>query len=347
MKNRAKISKTYNYLFRSAIFILTYGFIYHEIFYTKDLHSALAFIKDPAGKKEFSQQLGIVIILMLANWSIESFKWKYLIKKIENVSFIKSFEAVMTGISISTFTPNRTGEYLGRVFILERASRIEGALITFLGSLSQLLITILAGTVSLFLCIPLIFGQSIVFSGYLYYGLLILISAFCISLLLLYFNISFLSALREKILRYRLKKYRRFFRVFALFRFRELFITVLLSLGRYLIFSFQYFLLLKMFSVPVPLAHALILVSLVFFLVTVFPTIALTELGIRGTVAIYLFGLYFSKKGVYTDYNIGVVSASTLLWIINLAIPAIAGTFFVFRLKFFRKNNGEGYTGKS
>ena len=102
-----------------------------------------------------------------------------------------------------------------------------------------------------------------------------------------------------------------------------------------------------MFSIPVSIGDALVLVSLVFFLVTVVPTIALTELGVRGTVALYLFGLYFSKKGVYAgEYNIAVVSASTLLWIINLAIPAIAGTFFVFRLKFFRKNNSEVYSGK-
>jgi len=311
------------------------------------LHSVIAFFNELSGKKVFTQPLLLVIFLMLVNWCIESYKWKYLIRKIEKVSFIKSFEAVMTGISVSTFTPNRTGEYLGRVFILERGSRIEGALITFLGSLSQLLITILAGIVSLILCIPLIFGQNIVFSGYLYFGLLTLVSAFGICLLLFYFNISFLTTLREKILRYKLKKYQRFFRVFALFRFRELFITILLSLGRYLIFSFQYFLLLKMFSIPVSIGDALVLVSLVFFLVTVVPTIALTELGVRGTVALYLFGLYFSKKGVYAgEYNIAVVSASTLLWIINLAIPAIAGTFFVFRLKFFRKNNSEVYSGK-
>jgi hypothetical protein len=36
---------------------------------------------------------------------------------------------------------------------------------------------------------------------------------------------------------------------------------------------------------------------------------------------------------------IGILSAATLLWIINLAIPAVIGTFFVFRLNFFRKNS--------
>jgi hypothetical protein len=32
-----------------------------------------------------------------------------------------------------------------------------------------------------------------------------------------------------------------------------------------------------------------------------------------------------------------ILAASSVLWLINLAIPAILGTFFVFSLKFFRK----------
>jgi hypothetical protein len=34
----------------------------------------------------------------------------------------------------------------------------------------------------------------------------------------------------------------------------------------------------------------------------------------------------------------GIILAGSLLWIINLVIPAILGTLFISRLKFFRKN---------
>jgi hypothetical protein len=35
---------------------------------------------------------------------------------------------------------------------------------------------------------------------------------------------------------------------------------------------------------------------------------------------------------------IGILSSTFLLWIINLIIPTIIGSFFIFSLKFFRKS---------
>ena len=69
------------------------------------------------------------------------------------------------------------------------------------------------------------------------------------------------------------------------------------------------------------------------------PTIALTELGIRGSVSLYFIGLYFTSLGIMCSYDMGIITATTVLWIINLVIPAITGAIFVFRLKFFRKND--------
>ena len=87
----------------------------------------------------------LILLLMLVNWSIESVKWKILIAKIERVSFFRAFKAVMTGVSVSLFTPNRTGDYLGRVFILEKGNHIEGILITLIGSFAQIIVTISVG----------------------------------------------------------------------------------------------------------------------------------------------------------------------------------------------------------
>ena len=74
---------------------------------------------------------------------------------------------------------------------------------------------------------------------------------------------------------------------------------------------------------------------------TIIPTIALTEIGIRGSISMYVFKHHFDALGLWnSEFSLGVVSASSMLWLINLIFPAIAGTIFVFSLKFFRKNNG-------
>ena len=275
---------------------------------------------------------------MVLNWSIEAAKWKYLIGKVEQVSFGKALQAVLTGISVSSFIPNRVGEFFGRVFILKTASRIEGILITFVGSISQLLITILAGSLGLMVFIPQYLSSTGMGHGYLLHILMALIITLDLILLALFFKISILNALKDRILRKRFKWFRKFFRVFGFFRNCEMSMAIFLSASRYLVFSTQYYMLLQLFNVSLPYPDALMLISIIYLILTVIPTVALTELGVRGSVALYIFGLYYGNYfPLAGDLSIGIFAASTILWVINLALPALVGTVFIFRLQFFRK----------
>lgn len=60
----------------------------------------------------------------------------------------------------------------------------------------------------------------------------------------------------------------------------------------------------------------------------VIPTLALTEIGVRGSVALFFLGLVSTN-------SIGIVTATFTLWIINLALPALIGSFFVFSTNIF------------
>ena len=75
--------------------------------------------------------------------------------------------------------------------------------------------------------------------------------------------------------------------------------------------------------------NALLSAMLIFFFITVTPTITIAEIGVRGSVAIFVLGLFSSN-------DMGILSATTILWLINLILPAIIGSFFVFSLKIFR-----------
>ena len=82
---------------------------------------------------------------MLINWSFEAIKWKILIEKIQKIKFLTSLKAVMAGITVSAFTPNRVGEFGGRIFFLESQNRTKAIVLTFLGNVAQLLVTIVVG----------------------------------------------------------------------------------------------------------------------------------------------------------------------------------------------------------
>ena len=295
-------------------------------------------MEDDLAKPAFRLGILLVICMMVINWSLEAVKWKYLIGKVEKVSFFKAFQAVLTGISISSFMPNRTGEFFGRIYILKTASRVEGILITVVGSMSQLLITVLAGSIALLIFIPHHLSATGFSHGYLYYGICMLVIALDSILVALFFKLSFLTTLKEMILQNGLKRLRKFFRVFAFYHNREMATVMALSLARYLVFSTQFYLLLVLSHVSIPYFTALVLIALIYFIMTIIPTVALTELGVRGSVALYIFGLYFGQLLPKAEiFNVEIFAASTLLWMINLGIPALAGTLFVFRLQFFRK----------
>jgi len=97
--------------------------------------------------------------------------------------------------------------------------------------------------------------------------------------------------------------------------------------------------LLKIFSVPVRLYDGILITSLIFLALSIVPTVTITELGVRNSLAVYFFGFYFNHSAAMTVQVLdGIILAGSLLWIINLVIPAILGTLFISRLKFFRKN---------
>ena len=321
--------KTLSLILKITIVFLAFYFLYQQVVSKKAFEGFdLLFIK-----QNIFQNKGLIILvlfMMFFNWLLEALKWQFLIKKIEKISLITALRAVFSGITVSVFTPNRVGEYGGRVFCLEKADRIQAVLITVLGSMSQLLTTILFGSVGILFLNNYIPGihdlyKEMDFAYPLLFFMLLFIN---ILLLLLFHNISVISSLMDKF--NCLSKYKKYKEVFTYYNAQELMMVFLLSISRYVIFTTQFFILLKLFLVDVSYFDAIVLSMVMLFAISVIPTISISEIGVRGSVALYLFS-FVSLNAV------GILSDTFLLWVINLLVPAIIGTLFIFTLKFFRK----------
>ena len=322
--------KTLSFLIKIGIVFFSFYFIYNELVSNNNLDTI-----------EYKDLLDVikgnyliilcVIFLMIMNWLVEAFKWRFMISKIEKVSIATSLRAVFSGITVSSFTPNRIGEYAGRVFCLEKGNRIQAVLITILGSMAQLLTTVVFGSIAFYILRePLIKEIAIIvnfeFSS-IYFFLLFIINLLFI---LIFFNVSTLvNSLVKFRFFYFLKKY---INIISMFSLRDLTKVLSLSILRYIIFSSQFLILLNLFNVEIGLYESIFSVMLVFFFITIPPKIPLAEIGVRGSVALFVFGL-FSASDHY-----GILSSTFILWIINLIIPAIIGSVFIFSLKFFRKS---------
>ena len=76
---------------------------------------------------------------------------------------------------------------------------------------------------------------------------------------------------------------------------------MIFSFLRYCVFALQFYILLMMFSVRIPFLHGMMIISMIFFVMTAIPTVTLAELGIRGSVALQLVGLYFERLGTLIE----------------------------------------------
>jgi uncharacterized membrane protein len=94
-----------------------------------------------------------------------------------------------------------------------------------------------------------------------------------------------------------------------------------------------------MFNVPLSVGNLLVALMVIFALLVIIPSVALSELGVRSTVAVFVIGMML-PVGLRNDpmVNLGIIGAASTLWLINVALPAIIGSFFVFKLKFFKGN---------
>ena len=264
-----------------------------------------------------------VILLMLVNWSLEAFKWKMMMRRLEHIPFPRALAAVFSGLTVSFFTPNRIGEYAGRIFHLRTADRIKGTLVTILENLSQLIITVAIGSISLIFYLRQYTGLH----EYILWVTGVLMILFSGTIFFLFMEVPLLESSVLKI--EKLRKLNRYMIVLSEYKKEELVSVLALALLRYMVFTLQFFLLLRIFGVVAPFFTVFLLINMVFFVMTLVPTFALTEIGVRGAVA-----TYFLSRVSYD--SLAIINASISLWLVNLVVPAVLGIIFIFQFRFAR-----------
>ena len=271
----------------------------------------------------------LVFILMFANWSLEALKWKLSVQHVQPVSFLKSLKAVLSGLSFSVTTPNRMGEYFGRVLYMDEGNRLKVISLTILGSLSQLIITILFGVLALLILRPVMNNAG--FAGWPAWTNLLLIggSIVLIFLTVFYFRIGWLIKWIDKIPA--IKKY-----IWLINELEKADTTLLvrllsISMVRYFVFAIQYFLLFRFFGVEVNWWQGFWATSLVFFIMAITPTIALFEVVQKVYVTKEIFA-------IFTVNTLAIGFVTTTIWFINLVIPATIGSLLILGIKFFKKD---------
>ena len=317
--------KLFSFLIKAGILVLAFAFIYHQYLQKGDSIKQFQQLISHISRQEVIITLSSVALLMLVNWILESFKWRYLTRHLEKISAWNAIEAVFCGLTWAIFTPNRLGEYAGRVLFLPSRKRVYGVFAMAVGSFGQNVITNVLGLSALLWYLLTYYHLNV----WLYAAIAIGSIGAMAFFLIIFFHIIWVVDLLDRIPY--IKKFHRFFDIMGRYEKQELIKIMGFSLARYAVFSFQYYLIIHLLIPEIPAFQMMMLVFVFFFIQSALPSLDLLDIGVRSGAATLLFVHV-------TNQSLAIIAAVSSIWLINLIIPSILGSVFVFKLNFFDRN---------
>jgi len=249
---------------------------------------------------------GILFLLSFSffNRFFEILKWKNLVQIIEKISISQATEQVLSALTASIFTPNGIGEYGAKALYFQKKEAKKVVFLNLICNGIQMILTIIFGTIGLWI---LGFGSWV-------------LAIFAISCFLFFASFLFkkitikgysINRLLEKINEIPKQIHQK---------------NIFLAICRYLIFSHQYYFLFLAFDVDLPYGTLMATITAVYFLASSLPTFQFLDFAVKGSVAVYFFGILGVNEWI-------VVFISTLMWFLNVVLPVIIGSFYVFNFK--------------
>lgn len=296
--------------FKALVFILLCWFIADRLFLQNDFKTQWRFFLENIKPQNFYLLL-LAVLLMPVNWTLETLKWKILIQS--KSSFRNLLKGIIAGVTLGFVTPARSGEFIGRVMYLDEDDKAKVFYLSSIGGIAQSVATLMAG----------VFFVALWRTDALLIGLTIGVG---VSFMLVYFRFDFFNRFISSIPVF--QKYNLVIDNDALPEIGVQLKVLLFSFVRLAVYLLQYVLLLMFFGVSDSF-FALVVHTGVFLVALTFsPLLPFLDFSFRGSLALYIFSNF-------SNNIIGILSAVTFVWLLNLVLPAVIGYFFILKKKTF------------
>ena len=227
---------------------------------------------------------------------------------------------MLVGLPLALVTPNRIGEIGGRAIVLDRGYK-EAVFATFLGSLMQFSSTILFGVLGVIVYLVFLPHTQAVESAS---WISLCVAASCAVVVFLckdqrWLKLVFLRMLGKNF-------YRKLIQLIHIYNANDVVKILVMSLLRYCVFSSQFFLLISMLIPELSFVEMFVGITLTYLFTTIIPTSVLGEIGIRGSVAMFIFEAFTPQVAV-------IFQISLLIWIINIVVPTLVGSVILLNVR--------------
>jgi hypothetical protein len=266
--------------------------------------------------------LVVVLLLMPLNWMAEAEKWRQFVHRYEHFPRRKALLAVMTGVSFSLFTPNRVGEYGGRMLYVHPRNQWRAIVANLVGNFCQFMVLLGIGAIG---SMYIIHRFELVDPTL---GNLLIAAAVTGSAAMLwcYYHIDLVIDIIKRLqVVHPFLPWLRQLNLGVIRQYSTSDLTNILrwALIRFVIYSVQYYLLLRFFGINPGIIPGFAGIAALFLLQTSIPLPPVAGLVARGNMAVLLWEQFGANE-------IAALAATFSLWVINLVIPALIGTFSFF-----------------
>lgn len=261
-----------------------------------------------------------LLLLTPVNWGLEALKWQILLRRVESVRFWEAYKGVLAGVSLGFAMPAQLGDTAGRVLSLRtnRAGAVGASLVS--GGM-QFYVAIVFGTMAWAHHLTLVPERSHSAGNWLLVLLVSLSVGGVVFGLLRKRLVNFLSG------RPALGRFARYWQVAGLYADREIGLALSVAALRYLVFSLQFYLAMRVVGLVIPTTVAASGIGLVFLAKTITPAFnLLSDLGVREAASLWVFSPFAVSVPV-------LLTATLTLWVANVLTPVIVGLIWVWKLK--------------
>lgn len=322
---RKLIYESANLLLKACILILVGIALYYQIFSKGNLDAIWTEFLLCVKSAKVIYLIGVTLLMPL-NWGLEAFKWQRLTRRFFPTSFFQLYKGIFMGVAISMITPNRVGEFGGRLLSVDVSKSWQAFIASAVGSFSQMLVLISVG----------LFGASyftlsfLKWQGYWMYYFIALGTFFIGLMIYSFYNTRLVIQIGKKIkfLQF-LKPWLRHLNLLSEYQSKELTESLFISFFRYLVYCFQYLLIMRFFNLNFPLVPAVAGIASIFLFQTSVPLPPLLGLVARGELAVFVWKQFEANE-------ISIMAATFTLFIINLGIPSLLGIIYILKVNILK-----------
>lgn len=261
----------------------------------------------------------VVTLLFPVQLLLELVKWRLLLK--EHVPFWWGIRSICTGMMAGLVSLNGLGDFAGRILYLPVDKRVQGTWAGIGGGLISFLAVML---VALPIFPYLLEAKGLVLTGRFFLVLKAISWILVLGLLLLYTSARHLPLVFSRIKL--LKAWRGHFEALSIYSKSEMTVILAISVLRFLLANAQLVLLWQVFGLNISPLEGFFWSIGLFGLLTLVPTLLITDLGVRGGMALWLLS-------DLAPYSWQLLLPSYLLWCLNVIFPAVFGWFSMWFLK--------------